>query len=347
VIQAQLTTFVEAVAVKQGDLVRREQLLMTLDAKDLASELSRARGDLFAAEDERKLAASGGSPGELAQLEAELAKIQTEIARLRRETESLDRLSARQAATRQELEQSRIALERAETDKRLIEQKRNAIIDRAKVQGERAAIRAEEAGHSIRSLQDKLNSARVLAPVQGTVYSLPARVGTFVHTGDVLAELADLRQVRVRAFVDEPELGLLQEGQAVEITWDGLPNRLWTGRIQQLPKTVVARGARNVGEALCSAANTNSELLPNVNVDVRIRTAERRNALTLPRSAVHTEASKRYVFVVDDGRLRRRDITVGISNATHYEVLSGISESDLIALPGASELHDGASVTVS
>jgi HlyD family secretion protein len=347
IIQAQLTTFIESVAIKQGDIVRRDQVLMTLDAKDLESELARARGDLFAAEDERKLAAAGGSPAELAQLETDLAKTQTEIARLRRETESLERLYGRQAATRLELEQSKVALERAEADKRLIEQKRNAIVERAKAQGQRAAIRAEEASHSIRSLQEKLNSARVLAPAHGTVYSLPARAGTFVRTGDVLAELADLRQVRVRAFVDEPELGLLQEGQPVEITWGGLPNRLWNGRIEQLPNTIVARGARNVGEVLCSAANANSELLPNVNVDVRIRTAERRNALTLARSAVRTDAGKRYVFVVENGRLRRRDITVGISNATHYEVLSGISEGDLIALSGASELHDGAPVTVS
>jgi len=50
---------------------------------------------------------------------------------------------------------------------------------------------------------------------------------------------------------------------------------------------------------------------------------------------------------VNQGRLRRRDITVGISNSTDYEVLSGITENDVIALPGASELQDGMPVTVS
>jgi HlyD family secretion protein len=347
VLQSQLTTFIQKVFVRQGETVKRGQLLVSMDAQDLESELARAKGELVTAEDEGRIAAAGGSPEELAQLQSDLAKTETEIARLRREAESLDRLYAKQAATRQEIEQNKLALEKAEADKRLIEQKKNVIAGRTKVQGQRAGLRAEEARNVIRSLQEKLNSARVGAPVQGTIYSLAARAGTFVHTGDVLAELADLTQIRARIFVDEPELGLLQEGQPVEITWGGMPNRVWTGRVEQLPKTIVARGSRNVGEVLCSVANSDSQLLPNTNVDVRIRTAERDNALTLPRSAVRTEANKHFVFVVHEGRLQRRDIKVGISNSTHYEVIDGITDSELIALPGSSELKDGAPVKVS
>jgi len=347
VIQSQLTTFIQKVSVKQGDTVKRGQLLMTLDAKDLESELSRVRGELVTAEDEHRIATAGGSPDELAQLQSDLAKTETEIARLRREAESLDRLYAKQAATRQELEQNKIALDRAEADKRLIEQKKNAVASRMKVQVERSNLRAEEARGAMRALQEKLNSAWVATPGPGTIFSLPARPGTFVHTGDVLAELADLTRIRVRVFVDEPELGLLKEGQPVEINWGGLPNHTWTGQVEQLPKTVVARGSRNVGEVLCSVANPGSELLPNTNVDVRIRTAERGNILTLPRTAVRTESNRHFVFVVEDGRLRRRDITIGISNSTYYEILNGITENDLIVLPGATPLQDGVLVTVS
>src|SRR4029079_4610114 len=163
-------------------------------------------------------------------------------ARLKREMETLNRLYAKQAATRQETEQTKNALDKAEADKRLLEQKKSGIGERSKVQAERASLRTEEASSSIRSLQEKVASARVVAPAGGTVFSLPARAGTFGHTGDVLAEFADLQAIRVRAFVDEPELGLLKQGQAVEITWDGLPNHTWSGKLEQLPKTIVARG---------------------------------------------------------------------------------------------------------
>ena len=345
-IQSQLTTFIETVAVKEGQKVSRGQVLMRLDAKDLRSELAHTKEQLVAAEDERKIAAGGGSPEEIAQLDSDLAKTNTEIDRLRRERDSLDRLYARQAATRQEVEQTKTALERAEADKRLIEEKRSAIIQRSKPQAERAALRIEEARNSIQSLEEKLKSAQVTAPVSGTLYSLPARAGTYVHTGDVLAELADLTQIRVRVFVDEPEIGSLNEGQDVQVTWDALSNRTWSGQIEQLPKTIVARGSRNVGEVLCSVNNQRGELLPNTNVNARIRTGQRENSLTMSRAAVRGEANGRFVFVVDQGRLHKREVKVGISNATDYEILSGITEKDVVALPGTVELQDGMAVTI-
>jgi HlyD family secretion protein len=346
VVQAQLMTSIETVAVKEGQSVKAGQLLMTLDAKDLQSQLTHMKEQLFAAEDDRRIAAAGGSPEEIAQLQTDLSKTETEIARLRREASTLDRLYIGKAATQQEVEQNRLALEKAEADKRLLEQKRKGVAERADVQSQRAALRINEAQSSIRTLESQLNSARVVAPIEGTIYSLPARAGAIVHPGDILVELADLTHLQIRVFIDEPELGSLKRNQAVEITWDGLPGRAWTGEVDQLPKTIVARGSRNVGEVICAVANTQSELLPNSNINARIRTAERQNALTLSRSAVHTEGSKHFVLLVDHGHLRRQEISVGISNSTDFEVLSGITESDLVALPGSSDLQDGMAVSL-
>ena len=345
IIQAQLTTFIEGVAVKEGQRVDGGQLLMTLDAKDLNTELAHMREQLVAAENERKIAVTGGSPEEIAQLDSDLVKTNAEIDRLRSERDSLERLYVKQAATRQEIEQTKTALAKAEADKRLIEEKRRAILERSKPEAERATLRIEQARNSIQSLEDKLKSARVTAPAAGTVYSLPARAGTYVHTGDLLAELADLTRVRIRVFVDEPELGSLKQGQAVEISWEALPGRTWNGLVDQLPKTIVARGTRNVGEVLCSVDNKPGELLPNTNVDVRIRTAQHENMLTLARPAVRGDGNARYVFVVEQDRLRKRDVKVGIANATDYAILSGITENDIVAMPGASELQEGMAVT--
>src|SRR5262249_1665028 len=140
--------------------------------------------------------------------------------------------------------------------------------------------------------------------------------------------------------------GSLKQGQAVEITWEALPNRTWTGKVEQLPKTVVARGSRNVGEVLCSVNNEKGEVLPNTNVNVRIRTGDRQNVLTVPRAAVRTEASSHYFFVASEGRLHKRGISVGISNAADYEILDGITEQDTIALSAGSEFQDGMAVVI-
>src|SRR5262249_47735045 len=157
----------------------------------------------------------------------------------------------------------------------------------------------------------KIASARLVSPIAGTLFSLPVHEHDFVHTGDLLADIADLHNVRVRAFVDEPELGGLAPGQSVDVTWDALPDRVWTGRTETVPQQVVARGSRNVGEVLCSISNEKMELKPNTSVNVRIQLSERRGALAVPRAAVEVSGARRYVYQVMDGKLHKQEVKLG------------------------------------
>jgi HlyD family secretion protein len=196
----------------------------------------------------------------------------------------------------------------------------------------------------VRGLEEKVKSATVTAPSDGTLYSLPIRAGDYVKVGDTLAEMADLRHVRVRAFVDEPDLGWLEANQAVQVSWDAKPGRTWTGHTEMVPKQVVARGTRSVGEVLCSVDNDKLELLPNVNVEVRILVRARQGALVIDRSAVRYDSGKHFVFLFDGDKIHRREISVGVASATKYEIVAGLREGDRVALPGDQELHDGMDV---
>jgi HlyD family secretion protein len=165
--------------------------------------------------------------------------------------------------------------------------------------------------------------------------------------------MADLHKVRVRAFIDEPELGGLETGEQVRITWDALPNRTWMGKTQVIPKQVVQRQARSVGELLCEVNNDKLELLPNINVNVRINSRERIGVLSVPRGAVEAENGRRFVFVVlrnalgvGKATLEKREIHVGIADATNYEVTGGLNEGEMVALPGDVDLKDGMAVKI-
>jgi len=347
-IRAQFPTFVEKVLAVEGQAVTRGQLLLTLVADDVHAELDRAREQLVAAQDALRAARTGGRADEAAQLESDLRKAEIERERLRRERAALERLVAQQAATKEELRQNQAALDRAEADWQRLQSAREEFNRRTRLEVERATLLVEHSRSEIRSLEDKVRSARVTAPVDGTLYSLPVHARDFVKVGDLMAELADLHLVRVRAFIDEPELGGIEPDQTVEITWDALPSKTWGGRTEQIPKQVVSRGTRSVGEVLCSVANDKLELLPNININVRIHLRERHNALVVPRGAVRIEGTRRYVYMVGNGglgtRLHKREIKVGIASATKYEVLEGLSEGEKLALPGDIELRDGMAV---
>src|SRR5260370_38747628 len=123
------------------------------------------------------------------------------------------------------------------------------------------------------------------------------------------------------------------------------------GKTQVIPKQVVARGPRSVGELLCEVDNQNLELLPNVNVNVRIKASERVNVLTVPRGAVEAQDGRRFVFVVlrnalggSKATLERREIHVGIADATNYEVVSVLNEGGMAAWPGDVVLRNGSPV---
>jgi HlyD family secretion protein len=351
VMRAQLDTFVESIRVQEGQAVKRGQLLLELNVKDAAAQLAEARSKLLQAENDLSSAKSGGKSDQAAQVSGQLATSIAQRDRLQRNHDVLQRLITQQAATKDELTANDLDLTKAQAEvTRLTAVK--AEFDRGvKLDAGRSALQVQQAQSEVAALEEKVRTGRITAPSDGTLYSLPVKNGDFVKTGDLLAEMADLRKVRVRAFIDEPELGGLEPGQQVKITWDALPNRTWSGKTEVIPKQVVARGSRSVGELLCNVSNENLELLPNINVNVRINSQERANVLTVPRGAVASEGLQRFVYVVKRNEfgktnLERRAIHVGIADASDYEVISGLQENEIVALPGDTDLKDGMAVRV-
>src|SRR5882762_2088667 len=353
VMRAQLDTFVEKVHAKEGQQVKKGQLLLELDVKDVAALLAQAQSKLLRAEDDLRAAKAGGRADSAAQVAGDLAKMLAERDRLQKNHDALMRLIAQQAATQDELAANDLALGKAQAEVTRLAAAKQEFDRGVRLDAERAALQVQQAQHEVAALQDKVRNGWITAPVDGTLYSQPAKAGDFVKLGDLLAEMADLHKVRVRVFIDEPELGALEPNQPVKITWDALPSRSWAGKTETVPKQVVPHQNRSVGELLCAVNNDNLELLPNINVNVRINSRERIGVLSVPRGAVAAEGGRRYVFVVKQNQLgvgkstlEKREIHVGIADATNYEVVSGLQEGDLVALPGDVDLRDGMTVTV-
>ena len=339
-LRVSFPTFVTRVYAVEGQHVKRGQLLYVLDDAGLTADLAQSRADLNTEEEALRVAKSGGRADQIAKVAADLQKALASREQLRRDNESLTKLVAQKAATPHEFEENRLALAQAEADVQSLEKAKQTYVSQAQLDIERVTLLVEHARNQVHDLEQKLSSTHGTAPADATLYSLPIHQGDFVKEGDLLAEMADMHHVRVRAFIDEPELGQIDLNQAVEIFWDAHPDRVWTGRTEVVPKQVVAHGTRNVGELLCSVSNDRLDLIPNTTVDVRIHISERPNVLVIPRGALFIDGGKRYVFVVQDYRLHRHDIKVGIANPTMIEVLSGLQEGDQVALPGDVSLKE-------
>jgi HlyD family secretion protein len=353
VMRAQLDTFVKKIYVTEGQAVRKGQLLLELNVKEAAAQLAETRSKLVRVQEDLRAARAGGKADEAAKIASDLAKAEGERDRLQRNHDALARLAAGQAATKEDIAANDQALSNANAEVTRLLAVKQEFDNQARLAAERGELQVQQTLSEMAALEDKVNNGRIVAQEDGTLYSLPVKTSDYVKLGDLLAEMADLHKVRVRAFIDEPELGGLETDEPVLITWDGLPNRSWVGKTEIIPKQVVPHGTRSVGELLCAVNNDKLELLPNINVNVRINSKERMNVLAVPRGAVASEGGHRYVFVVKPNQLgvgkstlEKREIRVGIADAASYEVMSGLQEGEMIALPGDTDLHDGMAVQV-
>ncbi len=334
VFRAEFPTYVTEVSAKEGQSVHRGDKILRLDDADVESQLAAARSDLLTSQSLLKNARAGGSPEQSVQLQGDLRTAQARVQTLEKQQLSLRELFSKQAATQAELDQNAFDLEAARSNLRTLQQRKTQFDQQATLDVERLNLRVQQDSETIRSLEHKVRSATVISPVDGTLYSLPVRAGDYVAVGQELAQMADLHRVQVRVFVDEPDLNGLEPNQVIRITWDAMPSHEWTGHTEQIPKQIVARGTRNVGEVLCSVDNDKLELLPNTNVAVTILLHRRNNVLAVARAAVVVDGTHRIVFQVEGDRLHQKEITVGIASSTKYEVLSGLSDGDRVALSG-------------
>jgi len=360
VMRAQLDTFVKKIYVTEGQTVKKGQVLLELNVKEAAAQLSETKAKLLRVQNDLRAAKAGGKADEAAKVAGDLSKAEGERDRLQRNHDSLTRLAAGQAATKEDLAANDQALANAKAEVTRLLAVKQEFDRQANLDAERGELQVQQTLSEMAALEDKVIDGRITAPADGTLYSLgrnaaglPLKAGDYVKLGDLLAEMADLHRVRVRAFIDEPDLGALETDEPVIITWDALPNRTWVGKTETIPKQVVPHGTRSVGELLCAVNNDKVELLPNINVNVRINSRQRMNVLAVPRGAVASEGEHRFVFVVKakqlgvgKSTLEKREIKVGIADATSYEVIGGLQEGEMVALPGDVDLRDGMAVQV-
>ncbi|HUA16891.1 MAG TPA: efflux RND transporter periplasmic adaptor subunit [Verrucomicrobiae bacterium] len=343
---APIATTVQHLLVKEGDHVRKGQLLLQLDDADIRSQAARAQAQVKTAQADEFALRNGGTQEEILNVDAQLAKARSARDVAKRNLDALRRLQKQGAASEGEVRQAENTLRSAQADVTLAEQKkrdRYSTPEIAKVEAQAAEARA-----AYNAAEDALSKSNVRAPFDGTVYSLPVKQGAFVQAGELMLQEADLSHVLVRAFVDEPDIGRLKTGQSVDVTWDALPGRSWSGTVTTIPSTVKLHGNRNVGEATCTIENKDSRLLPNVDVGVTVVVAEEDNVLTLQRDALHTDDSKLYVYSIVDGQLKRQPVEISLQNLTRVEITSGLTAGAMVALPAEENkpLYDGASVKV-
>jgi HlyD family secretion protein len=343
---APLAGIVEKLLVKVGQQVTTGQELVQMDDSDARRELATAEANLATATASLNAMQRGGTQDERLTASADLTTAQTQVQQDTLSLGSLQKLAAQGAASPNEVALAQQRLDAAKARVTQLQSRRTGRYSADDLSAQRAQVAQAQA--AVEAARTVFAGVDIRAPFSGTVYAVPVSQYQFVPAGETLLQIADLEQLQIKAYFDEPEIGLLQSGQPVKIVWEAKPGQVWHGHVVQAPTTIIAYGGtRNVGECLIAVDDAKGDLLPNTNVTVTVIEQRSDNVLSLPREALQTDGSKTFVFRIVKEHLVRTPVRVGLNNQTRFQVSGGLSEGDTVALraTNGADLVDGLHVT--
>jgi HlyD family secretion protein len=314
--------------------VDRSEVYSALDGfVEVRSALAEAEAALLAAKRQAFLVETGASKEELTELDSSISETALQLGQLNKDLAAEKSLYAKQAVSKMAVENLQKQRDLLQLRVDSLKQKRQDLLARYSAEEkEWEQGRVSELTKQVDSLKRQLQSESVVAPRSGMIYSLQVKPGSYVNRGQLLAQIYKPGKVQLRAYVDEPDLGRIQKGQPVRIEWDGLPDQHWSGAVERPAEQVVAMNNRSVGEVRCSIEGGAAGLIPNLNVRVEITTAQKENALVVPRNAVYNDEGKPSVKVVAGETTTVKPVELGLVTPEEIEILRGVNEGDAVVL---------------
>jgi len=342
-IRAERAGIVSSVSVRDGQAVRKDEVIAALSDPSLQADIQGAEAREAEARANLSALEMGGRPAELADIENSLKQARLELQQQQKESASLERLVQQQAATKIEVDAAHQKVQLSEATIEGLERRRQSLVAKSDVAA--ALARLQDAQSALNLARERAAQGVVRAPMAGAIYGLAVRAGGYVNPGDLLANVGKLDRLRVRLYVDEPELGRVVAGEPVSITWEALPGKKWDGSVERKPSSIQPLGSRQVGEVLCWIDNSAHDLIPGTNVDATIRTAVVENALVIPKEVLRRDAKGSFVFRLAGDTVERRSVKTGNASIGDVQVVDGLSEGDQVALPSDVAVKPGDRVT--
>lgn len=207
-------------------------------------------------------------------------------------------------------------------------------------------LNVESAENQLSSAKKSLDDYSVTAPISGTVITKNAKEGDNINAtyANPLAVIYDLSKVKFRMKVDELDVLKIKVGQEVTVTADALPEVEMTGHITNISLEAITNGGVTEYPVTVEMDDVGS-LLPGMNVSAKIVLEEEKNALCIPVDALmrgnmvfvknasdQKTSEEEIADGVPDG-FHQVEVTVGISNDSEVQILSGLSETDEVYVP--------------
>jgi membrane fusion protein, multidrug efflux system len=217
--------------------------------------------------------------------------------------------------------------------------------DNAASQYDIAAANVESAKGALDVTQKALHDTVIYAPISGLVSSRTIQPGEKVSPDNHLLDIVDLHQMEMEAAVPTSDITHVALGQEVLVTVEGLPSAV-SGKVVRInPAT---QGTSRSIMTYIQLDNPQGWLRGGMFGEARLTLDKKAAVLTVPQSALQTEADKSYLYAIENGRIVRKQVAPGISgddgNGAAVEIVSGLSEGAQIVKTNLGNLRIGTQV---
>ena len=334
-IGARISGQLEKLMVKIGDIVRAGDMIATIEHEDLLARVAQFAADLKAEKARLKKIKEEG-PLEINKLKAGLEELNVQIS-----------LAQKMLSRNQALRKKGIVSESVvdEADERLLvlNAQINLVEEEIKLEEVRLQndirlqdAKVEKAVANILEEETQLSYATVTAPIDGVVAFVSTQEGETVvasMSAPTFVTLIDLKKIEVTAFVDETDIGKIQERQKVKFTVDAFPKKFFDAEIREIrPKAVIKDNVVNY-EVMLEIFKKNISLLrPEMTANIVVTTGVHENVLVVPRGAVKRSGKKSFAVMKTEIALSEKSIELGWRDGDAQEVVSGLSDGDQVGI---------------
>jgi RND family efflux transporter MFP subunit len=328
-IAAKITGRVTGVFFDEGTRVAEGQLLATLDDSDVKRVLDSAKADRNTAQ------------AAIADFEIQLKNAQIEL----RRAEQLQKAGVQ---TQEALDNATMAADSL----------------RAKIALAKQQVAGSEA--RIGEAQQAVDNCTIRAPFAGIVVSKDAQVGEmvspisagggFTRTG--IATVVDMHSNEIEVDVNESYIARVENGQQVSATLDAYPDKPFPAKVRTVIPTADRQKATVKVRITIIDLEKYNFILPDMGVKVAFLDEDKPAAKEkgkpkgpepvayVPKNAVRSDAGASFVFLVRDGKVERRAISVGMDRGTDVAVMAGVLPGDSMVVKGPANLRDGDKVEI-
>jgi HlyD family secretion protein len=196
--------------------------------------------------------------------------------------------------------------------------------------------------------KENLENCSIYAPFDGIISDVKVKKGDTVSTATILATIVAKKKI-AEITLNEIDAAKVKVDQKVTLTFDALPDLTLTGKVTEIDKVgTVSQGVTSYGVKIALDSD-DERIKPGMSVNAEIVVEVKPDVLTLPNSAIKSEGNLRYVQLIDapkeiknklkigapivlprEVKIKNQPVEVGLSNDTLTEILSGISEGDIV-----------------